>query len=558
MSGGFRLLALVFAIGFSTTKAYAILNTTQDGNAVNVSSLQPAAQNCDQTCDMVVDKATQQLTGLSGQDGWGMTDDQWCANHQAQTNPGVLPNPSPSPAPSGTPACNVPLLAGDTSCTQVNQMLTHCKLHGSQLEAQCLAYVQTKGVSGGENIIMGFDVAATATCVSACIMQAWPGGQAMIAACNIAGTAASAAEIIQTLASSQSASGKMISGMVGGIGLAKSVMSIHMDGLKGQKVGAPGSASQKKAGKQACISAAVFGAMTGIRAYSIHQQGKTKQNACDAVKQLATSAFAPGFAVTNPGYGSTSSTSGSSSSTTTGTTTGPPVQTNANGLTTGSAVRTNVAMLGDGSCDPTNNPLCFNCKSGATCAHALSNAVGTNSQAATDGGLLTSSGLAQALAPQVAGLPLDQMQKHIENGGTADQLIQSALRGGGGDFGNAVAALAKQAQQDAPNLGVSGTLASTPMGGGSMPGGQARGEEGDNAFKLMGQNDGSLGGQNSADFTKGPALNGAEIGSDGDIWHSHFSGSIFEIVSHKISKTRDRVDDVDYALPMNRALAGHR
>lgn len=43
--------------------------------------------------------------------------------------------------------------------------------------------------------------------------------------------------------------------------------------------------------------------------------------------------------------------------------------------------------------------------------------------------------------------------------------------------------------------------------------------------------------------------------ADTDIWHSKHKGSIFDIVSHKLNKTGDRLEKLDYALPMNRALA---
>jgi hypothetical protein len=208
-------------------------------------------------------------------------------------------------------------------------------------------------------------------------------------------------------------------------------------------------------------------------------------------------------------------------------------------------------MLGDGSC---NDPSCM--------SRTIDSLASTGNQsAATDAGMLKASGLSKLLANQAAALPLDKMMKHIENGGTADGLINSALNGQGGAFGQQIAALAKQAQLDGAALsGVAGgpSLAATPLGGaGGMAGGAHHGGGADeNPFKLMGQADGNLAGNHDVNFNKPPELNGAEIGQDGDIYHASYSGSIFEIVSHKIRKTSDRVDNLGYALPMNRALAG--
>jgi hypothetical protein len=44
--------------------------------------------------------------------------------------------------------------------------------------------------------------------------------------------------------------------------------------------------------------------------------------------------------------------------------------------------------------------------------------------------------------------------------------------------------------------------------------------------------------------------------ADGDIWHEGYGGSIFQIVSVKLSKARDRVDQLEWETPLNRALTG--
>lgn len=47
-----------------------------------------------------------------------------------------------------------------------------------------------------------------------------------------------------------------------------------------------------------------------------------------------------------------------------------------------------------------------------------------------------------------------------------------------------------------------------------------------------------------------------DLASDGDIWHSKWHGSIFELVSVKLTKSRDRIDALEWTSPLNRALAG--
>ena len=41
-----------------------------------------------------------------------------------------------------------------------------------------------------------------------------------------------------------------------------------------------------------------------------------------------------------------------------------------------------------------------------------------------------------------------------------------------------------------------------------------------------------------------------------DIWHAGFNGSIFQIVSDKIDKNRDQVNELEWDTPLNRALSG--
>ena len=68
---------------------------------------------------------------------------------------------------------------------------------------------------------------------------------------------------------------------------------------------------------------------------------------------------------------------------------------------------------------------------------------------------------------------------------------------------------------------------------------------------------------------KGPGLTGGpaeatfekmkkapELQEGGDIFHEGYAGSIFDIVSVKLTKTHDRIDELEWDTPLNRALAG--
>ncbi|MGK5085470.1 hypothetical protein WDW37_19455, partial [Bdellovibrionota bacterium FG-1] len=41
-----------------------------------------------------------------------------------------------------------------------------------------------------------------------------------------------------------------------------------------------------------------------------------------------------------------------------------------------------------------------------------------------------------------------------------------------------------------------------------------------------------------------------------DIWHEGFGGTIFQIVSTKLVKNQDRIENLEWDTPLNRALVG--
>jgi hypothetical protein len=47
-----------------------------------------------------------------------------------------------------------------------------------------------------------------------------------------------------------------------------------------------------------------------------------------------------------------------------------------------------------------------------------------------------------------------------------------------------------------------------------------------------------------------------EPAREGDIWHEGYGGTIFQIVSQKLVKNTDRIEQLEWDTPLNRALAG--
>src|SRR5438067_2283863 len=127
---------MLFSISISLQTALALTDPFDNSNSIDVSALTPPPVNCDQFCAQFA--GTDSLAaGLAG-GRWTDTDDQWCSNHGSPTRAGVMPDTSLVLAPS--PGCRVRVFVGEV-CSDVSRKISHCKMHNSQLEGQCLAYV---------------------------------------------------------------------------------------------------------------------------------------------------------------------------------------------------------------------------------------------------------------------------------------------------------------------------------------------------------------------------------------------------------------------------------
>lgn len=77
------------------------------------------------------------------------------------------------------------------------------------------------------------------------------------------------------------------------------------------------------------------------------------------------------------------------------------------------------------------------------------------------------------------------------------------------------------------------------------------------AFMRKGSAGGAAGGTAAKEvgFEKS-AKKDQTLPADGDIWHGSWGGSIFQIVTIRLNGTRDRIDNLEWSTPLNRALNG--
>jgi len=217
------ILSIYFFIAVASPFANAELAAPTTGAS---SAPWPTEQQyCDSLCPSLAGTNGQAL-GLSGSGGWSTSDDQWCANHNAQTSPTVLPSPAPIGAtlPAGT-CTTAQMYPGDTSCAQTTAEVTHCQYHNSQTESYCMAYEGAKVAGGGEKTILALDIAATSICAVDCAAPTSFGGN-IGEACEVGATVAGAAEIIVTLTQQSSTMGKIADLALGGAGVALGVRGL--------------------------------------------------------------------------------------------------------------------------------------------------------------------------------------------------------------------------------------------------------------------------------------------------------------------------------------------
>lgn len=153
------------------------------------------------------------------------------------------------------------------------------------------------------------------------------------------------------------------------------------------------------------------------------------------------------------------------------------------------------------------------------------------------------------------GTSLNDIGKRLAAGESPNSIIGSALPE---DNRDSVMEGLKKIDEDLQSgrLSIPGASETTFAGGGGG-GRKSGGPSSPTTLTYGGHHDSSSAAGKELVFEKSvPATRNLASLSGDDIWHSEWKGSIFEIVSHKLDNTRDRVEKMDWITPLNRALMG--
>lgn len=157
-----------------------------------------------------------------------------------------------------------------------------------------------------------------------------------------------------------------------------------------------------------------------------------------------------------------------------------------------------------------------------------------------------SSKIPDALAKM--GGSLEQIAGALESGNSPGSILAAAMGGASpqmaNEFRNLDAAMAKYMKIEG-----AGTVTASggPRGGGS--------KSPDLGFSF-GNLFGAKGGEAGPGAAKSVSFGRTPASAEADIWHSAYPGTIFQIISSKISASRDKVEDLEWVTPINRAMAG--
>jgi hypothetical protein len=476
-----RISALTLAVMLFLTSARPAFATYDD-------------PTCDSICDTLVDPSSKKVLNLAGTGAWGASDTAWCAANFSTSS-------TPTPAPSSDP--------------NYQSEITRCQFHEGQMINYCMAYVSTAQADALETPLLVLDLAGAGLCGAAC---AGLDMNALTAACRLDSVASASLELYDTMTLDTSSTAKAIGFMIGAAGIGGVVLSeIDAGGILKAIKGNTGDSKQRNA----CISTAVLAAAAGVRIYDLKNQQMSQKQACTDVKTLLSSDPVIGVGTTPTATGTLMGTVGLPA-------------TGANNQTSYS----NPSLLGNGQTGLSNQIACA--ASGSTTCDYMG-----SSSAASNGGLLASNGLGQAIANSLTPAQIAAVGNAIDSGADAGSLMSGALGTGLGDLGTKIVDIAKASQSDAANGKVPAVAAYSQSTGGAKKT-TAAATSGFN-FDLPATTAGA-----EQAFTRAPA----SVGGDGDIWHADYKGSIFQIVSTKINATKDRVAPLDWTTPLNRALMG--
>ncbi|MEK6579453.1 MAG: hypothetical protein AABZ55_09535 [Bdellovibrionota bacterium] len=328
-------------------------------------------------------------------------------------------------------------------------------------------------------------------------------------ACEIGGVSSGLMDIAESVLIKDAVAGFLRGTAVAGLagtnaaGLTKSV---------GAKVGLKDDYSGS------CVAAGVLAAAAATRFYSMNTSKESEQKECGTISRYASLA-----AVNTPQMALA-----------------PKPLSNGSGLSGAGRASNQLSGLNMSSQEATNNfPKNLLPQQGAAKADPFAKIFDR---------MPNSNKIPDALAKMGGGL--EGIAGALDSGNSPGSILAAALGGASpqmaGEFRNLDASVAKYMKVDS-----AGTSVASSGNGRSGGKGPDLGFGFGNLFGAKGAEGGGPTDSKSMSFGRGPASAG-----EADIWHSSSPGTIFQIVSSKISATRDRVEDLDWVTPINRAMAG--
>lgn len=373
---------------------------------------------------------------------------------------------------------------------------------------------------------------AAASCWVACYYPAWSAGCS--AGSFVAAAADLAGEIIIDAEGTRLNAVSWVAGAAGQVGGAAAGATAAA-GAAGDGLNIGGTASERA---NACIAAGTLTVVTGLKFWAYAMQ-KNDQNAnCQNIINAGYQGpFVQPGTTANPSPSPSASAGGSNSS---GSVAGGGSGSSGSGGSTGSA-----GSIGPSQYFGENQPFPPPQYAAATAGDIFGTTLATNPDLGQIPAQLAAAGInTQALAKGIAsGQGLGSLLGGLDGlGGISSQIDQ----------------LQKDAEAGKDKILKDGkpmSMGSYTSGGGGGKGAAPAAKP--NPFGMLGMKGPGFGGDAPKETTFDKAKRElASSDANGDIWHEGFGGSIFQIVSQKLDKTRERVEQLEWDTPLNRALLG--
>jgi hypothetical protein len=151
---------------------------------------------------------------------------------------------------------------------------------------------------------------------------------------------------------------------------------------------------------------------------------------------------------------------------------------------------------------------------------------------------------------QLAGVSMGDLARTMSSG-QSPAAIMAGAGGGLSTFASDIKSLGDAVRDG--KLAMNGLSAASTYAGGA---GGGKGAGGAKPGLGLGFNFGGATAAAVGDQKFEKTAKAIEPAREGDIWHEGYGGSIFQLVSQKLVTNRDRIDQLEWDTPLNRALAG--